>query len=270
MTDLASDAAVLFGMKIAALPADAEHPYGHHKAASLVTLFIAASLLIFCALLIVDSLRALHARETVVPHWPTLVIALASVLVKEYLFRRTRRIGRRIKSQMLLANAWHHRTDSLSSLLATVGIATAILLGEGWAFLDTLIGLLLGGYLGLEGWKLLQQAINDLMDTTPGEAVIDDLREHILTTPGAVAYHDFRARRVGDMIEVDFHLLVPPMLSILDAHEVARQVKQAILDRHPEVIHVLVHVEPALPEHSRAPESQSAQSEEPPEGPLSR
>jgi cation diffusion facilitator family transporter len=251
LTDLASDAAVLFGMSVATRPADAEHPYGHHKAASLVTLFIAVSLLAFCGLLIADSVQVLRVGEPAVPHWPTLVVALASIGVKEFLFRRTRRIGLETNSQMLIANAWHHRTDSLSSVLAALGIGAALVFGSAWAIVDTLVALLLGAYLGREGLRLLRGAVDDLMDAAPGHAVVDDLREHILEDPDALAYHDFRARRVGDLIEVDFHLLVPPALNVAEAHEIAKRVKQGILARHPEVLNVLVHVEPGLPEHDR-------------------
>jgi cation diffusion facilitator family transporter len=251
LTDLASDAAVLFGMSYASRPADDDHPYGHHKAASLVTLFISASLLVFCVLLVTESVNALRSGEPAVPHWPTLVVALGSIAIKEFLYRRTRTVGLRISSQMLITNAWHHRTDSFSSLLAAVGIGAAMVFGSTWAFLDTLIAVLLGAYLGREGFRMLRRAANDLMDAAPGRAVIDDLREHILEESAALAYHDFRARTVGDMIEVDFHLLVPPMLSVGEAHAVAKRVKDEILARHPEVLNVLIHVEPALPEHYR-------------------
>jgi cation diffusion facilitator family transporter len=251
LTDLSSDAAVLFGMRLAARPADEEHPYGHHKAANLVTLFIASSLLVFCALLIADSVRTLRVGQPAVPHWPTLAIALASIAVKELLFRRTRAVGQRLNSQMLIANAWHHRTDSFSSVLAAAGIGAAMAFGSTWAFIDALVAVLLGTYLGREGLRLLRQAVNDLMDAAPGRSVIDDLREHILEDPAALAYHDFRARRVGDMIDVDLHLLVLPTLSVGEAHEVAKRVKDAIRARHPEVLNVLVHVEPGLPEHYR-------------------
>jgi cation diffusion facilitator family transporter len=251
LSDLTSDAAVLFGMTVAVRPPDRDHPFGHHKAASLVTLFIATSLLVLSVLLVVDSLRAVRLQESAVPQWPTLAVALASVAVKEFLYRRTRRIGREVGSQMLVANAWHHRTDSFSSVLAAVGIGSALAFGSTWAFLDALVAVGLGGYLGVEGVRLLRRAIDDLMDAAPHQSVIDDLREHILSLPDAVAYHDFRARKVGDVLEVDFHLLVPPELSICEAHDVARQVKTELLRRHPEVVHVLVHVEPALPEHHK-------------------
>jgi cation diffusion facilitator family transporter len=251
LTDLASDAAVLFGMHVASRPPDEDHPYGHHKAASLVTLFIAGSLLAFCALLMVDSARALRAGEPAVPHWPTLLIALGSIGVKEFLFRRTRAVALRLDSQMLLANAWHHRSDSVSSFMAALGIGAAMFLGSGWAVLDTLVAVLLVAWLGREGVRLLRQAVAELMDAAPGDTVIDDLREHIFEEPAALAYHDFRARKVGDMIEVDFHLLVPPSLSVAEAHQVAKRVKDRIRSRHPEVFNVLVHVEPGLPEHHR-------------------
>lgn len=253
LTDLVSDAAVLFGLSVAARPPDPTHHYGHRKAQSLVTLFLAASLLLFCALLALDSLRALQGgTPALVPGWPALAVALASIGVKETLFRITRRVARAEGSHLLLANAWHHRTDSLSSLVAAAGIGGALVLGPDWAILDTLVGLGLAAWLAVEAIRLLRPAIDDLMDAAPGEAVVDDLREHILPMPGAVAYHDFRARRVGELIEVDFHLLVPPEMNIREAHVVAHQVKDEILERHPEVLDVLIHLEPALPEHHRS------------------
>jgi cation diffusion facilitator family transporter len=249
LTDLGSDVAVLVGIRMATTPPDAEHPYGHHKATSLVTLLIGAGILLFCALVLVDSTRALLAGTTVVPHWPTLATALLSLLAKEVLFHRTRRVAMESHSTMVLANAWHHRTDSLTSVIAAVGIAVVLLLGPPWSFLDAVIGIAMAGYLATSGAQLGWRAVNDLMDSAPEETVINDLREHVLEVPGANGYHEFRARRVGDMIEADLHLLVPPELSVEEAHQVARRVKHAIQQAHPEVLNVLIHIEPDLPEH---------------------
>lgn len=249
LTDVGSDLAILIGIRYAKQPPDESHPYGHHKVANVVSLFIAGLILLFCSALIVDSVRALVMEQSTVPHWPALVIAVGAVLVKEWLFHRTRMVARDSQSSMVLANAWHHRTDSVTSIVAAIGIAAAIWLGEAWAFLDAAIGILLGGYLAIEGTKLFFSAIRDLMDTAPEQPVIDDLREHILPIPGVSGYHDFRARSVGDMIEVDLHLLVPPEMSVKEGHDVAARVKHEILTRHPEVINVLIHIEPALPEH---------------------
>jgi len=251
LADLGSDVAVLVGMRYASAPPDDDHPYGHQKISSMVTVLIALSIMLFCLLLIFDSVRALGDHSVVVPHWPTLLVAIGSIGVKEFLFRRTMRIARAAHSRMLMANAWHHRTDALTSLIAAVGITAAIVLGPQWVFLDALVGVALGVYLLVESLKLFWSSVQDLLDAAPGREIIDDLREHILPVSGAVAYHDFRARRIGDVIEVDLHLLVDPQLTLGDAHDVASRVKAAIMEHHPEVIQVLIHIEPALPAHAK-------------------
>jgi len=248
LTDLGTDAAILLGIRLAERPPDAEHPYGHHKVASLVSLFIAGSILVLCAGIVWDSAGALLAGTATAPHWPALAVALGSIAAKEWLFRRTRAVARASRSSMVLANAWHHRTDGVTSVVAATGIAAALWLGDTWAFLDAAVGILLGAYLGVEGLKLLVRTLADLVDAAPERSVIDDLREHILPIPGVVGYHEFRARRVGDMIEVDMHLLVAPERTVQEGHAIASTVEQAILERHPEVINVLIHVEPAVPE----------------------
>lgn len=251
LSDLGSDVAVLVGIQWATAPPDPQHPYGHHKVTSLVTLLISAGILFFCSLVLIDSTRALLGGTTTVPHWPTLATALLSLLAKEWLFHRTRRVAVETQSTMVMANAWHHRTDSLTSVIAAVGIAVVLLLGPAWSFLDAVIGIAMAGYLATSGLLLGWRAINDLVDSAPEESVINDLREHVLEVPGAVGYHEFRARRVGDMIEADLHLLVPAQMTVNQAHQVARQVKQAIRQAHPEVLNVLVHIEPDLPEHRK-------------------
>jgi cation diffusion facilitator family transporter len=251
LTDLASDAAVLAGLAVAARPADDTHPYGHHKATSLVTLGIAASVLAFAVVLVVDALRGLESGDLRVPHPLSLVVALVSLAIKELLYRRTLRVARAQGSRLLMANAWHHRTDSASSFLAAAGIAAVLILGPAWAFLDAVAAAVVAGWIGLEGLRLFRGAVDDLMDGAPEREIIDDLREHILPVEGALAYHDFRVRRAGDRLEVDFHLLVEPHLTIDEGHRIAHRVKEAILRRHPEVLNLLIHVEPALPEHHR-------------------
>jgi cation diffusion facilitator family transporter len=249
LSDLGSDVAVLVGIRMATAPPDPQHPYGHHKVTSLVTLLISAGILFFCSLIFIDSTRALLGGTTAVPHWPTLVTAVLSLLAKELLFYRTRRVAIETHSTMVLANAWHHRTDSLTSVITAIGIAAILFLGPAWSFLDAIIGIAMAGYLATSGIQLGWRTINDLVDSAPEEAVVNDLREHVLEVPGAVGYHEFRARRVGDMIEADLHLLVPAQMTVEQAHQVARRVKRSIQQAHPEVLNVLIHIEPDLPEH---------------------
>ena len=148
-----------------------------------------------------------------------------------------------------MANAWHHRADSLS----TLGVAAALLCvwlgGEQWAFLDEVVTLMLGGYLVFEAGKILLRALAELLDTAPRREIIEDFREHILSTPGAKAYHAFRVRKVGDVYEVDFHLQVAPEITVDEGHDIAREVKHRLVEKHPEVWRVLIHIEPANTEH---------------------
>lgn len=252
LLDLSTDLAVVFGLKMAEKPQDSNHPYGHHKFASMVNLFIALFLAGFCVALILSGIASLQAGERTVPGWPAFVVALACLFIKEGLFHWTRAVARRGQSRLLLVNAWHHRSDSLSSLVVVLALLGAITLGPEWWILDVLAGIVLGVFLLVASGRLLFRACNDLLDTAPEQAIINDLREHILPTPGAVGYHDFRARRVGDRIEVDLHLQVEPSVSVEEGHRIGDAVRENILRRHPEVINVLVHIEPATLRHLKA------------------
>jgi len=248
LADMSGDVAGLVGFKLAAKPGDADHPYGHHRYVSLACLFIAGLVLAFCVGLIWTSVRHLLAGSSTAPEWPALVVAVAALVIKEGLYRYVSWKAKRLDSRVLAAGALDHRADALASLLAAVAIAAALAGGARWSFLDKAVGLALGAYLAVQGWKIFRTACADLLDAAPEEKIIDDLREHILAVPGALAYHDFRARRVGDVYAVDVHLQVDAQLTVAAGHEIARGVKLAILKRHPEVFEVLVHLEPASQE----------------------
>jgi len=249
LMDLGTDLAVLYGLKVSSKPKDAKHPYGHHRATSLCQGFIGLALMGGALGLLVNTLTSFHQQNFFSPGWPALAAALASIIIKEYLYWRTRATARQLKSQLLMANAVHHRLDSLSSVLVFVALLAISLGGSSWAFLDDAVGLVLGIYLLYEGFKIVKAAVADLMDQRPDLGTIEDLREHILPTTGVMGYHDFRARRVGDLIEVDLHLQVNPEATVQEGHKIAGQVKRNILKMHPEVNDVLIHLEPGDPEH---------------------
>ncbi|MGZ0654401.1 cation diffusion facilitator family transporter [Coraliomargarita sp. W4R53] len=250
LLDLLTDVAVLVGLSLASKPEDENHLYGHHKFASFAKFCVGGMLLLFSLGLVVTALfdyrsgsgGATKAGEAV-------VLALISLVVKEALFWWTRGVALRLKSDLLMANAWHHRMDSISSLGVAVALLGVWLGGESWAFLDGAVTLVLGCYLIFESTKIFLRACSDLLDAAPEREIVEDLREHILPTPGAVAYHDFRVRRVGDLYEIDLHLQVDPQISVEAGHAIARAVKQRMCEKHPEVSKVLVHVEPANREH---------------------
>ena len=249
LLDLLTDFAVLLGLMMAQRPEDANHHYGHHKYTSLSKLFIGGVLVVFAIALVSSAVMDFRAGPTVPQAGWAAVFAFVSLVVKEVLFWATRRVARRLKSDLILANAWHHRADSLSSFGVALALVGMWLGGETWAFLDDAVTMMLGGYLAFEALKIFFRACAELLDAAPAPPVIEDLREHILPTPGALAYHDFRVRRVGDVYEVDLHLQVDPNLTVDRGHAIAAEVKQRILEKHPEVCRVLVHVEPANKEH---------------------
>lgn len=252
LLDLMTDFAVLIGLSLARRPEDAGHHYGHHKYASLAKFFIGGALVIFSLGLVVAAVLDFRSEIRPIPSaGGAALVALISIVVKEGLFWWTRAVAKRLKSDLLLANAWHHRTDSISSVGVAVALIGVWLGGPGWAFLDSLVTLVLGCFLIFEAGKIFRSACADLLDAAPDRVIVEDLREHILPTPGAVAYHDFRVRRLGDVFEVDLHLQVDPTITVEAGHQIARAVKNRMLEQHPEVTKILIHVEPANPEHLR-------------------
>ena len=250
LLDLLSDIAVLLGLSMARRPEDENHHFGHHKFVSFAKFFIGGILIVFSISLVVSSLLDFRSGVGVAPvAGSAACVAIVSILVKEALFWWTRGVAKRLHSDLLMANAWHHRMDSISSVGVAVALLGVWLGGADWAFLDGAVTLVLGCYLVFEAAKIFLRACSDLLDTAPEREVIEDLREHILPTPGALAYHDFRVRRVGDVYEIDLHLQVDPRITVEKGHRIAREVKLRLREQHPEVSKVLVHVEPANAEH---------------------
>ncbi|MEI7651341.1 MAG: cation diffusion facilitator family transporter [Verrucomicrobiota bacterium] len=251
LVDIAGDIAAIIGLKFAHLPKDDDHPYGHHRFSTLATMLISSLVLLFCLGLAWQSLSALvHDVESEPPGLAAAWVAGAALLIKEGFYQYARRQAERLGSRLLMANATDHRADAIASLLALVAVVIANVHPE-WKALDKVVGLVLAGWLGSEGIKLFKGACEDLLDTAPEEHVLKDLSEHILAVPGAKGFHAFRARRLGDRFEVDFHLQVTETATVAQGHAIAGQVKSDILRLHPEVISVLVHVEPDAPEHRK-------------------
>ncbi|MBK1789631.1 cation diffusion facilitator family transporter [Persicirhabdus sediminis] len=250
LLDLISDFAVLLAFKFSFEPEDENHHYGHHKFTSLVQLFIGMLLIVFASGLVLSAFTDVNIQtdQQALGALP-FIVALISLAVKEALFWWTRAVAKKQKSDLLMANAWHHRSDSVSSLAVAVTLLFIWLAGPDWLMLDDILTAVLASYLIFEAGKIVWKSCSDLMDTAPRQEIIDDLREHILTNDHAIAYHQFRVRKVGDFYDVDFHLQVTADLTIQQGHDVSGAVKQALLDAHPEVLNVFVHIEPATADH---------------------
>ena len=251
LVDIASDIAAIVGLRFSHLPKDDDHPYGHHRFSTLATMLISSLVLLFCLGLAWQSLSALvQDVKTEPPGLAAAWVAAGALLIKEGFYQYARRQAERLGSRLLMANAADHRADAIASLLALVAVVIANLSPE-WSVLDKVVGLVLAGWLGAEGIKLFKGSCSDLLDTAPAAHVLHDLSEHILAAPGAKGFHAFRARRLGDRFEVDFHLQVAEGATVAEGHAIEGRIKSDILKSHPEVISVLVHVEPDAPEHRK-------------------
>ena len=250
LLDLLSDIAVLFGLSMARRPEDENHHFGHHKFVSLAKFFIGGILMVFSLMLVVSSVLDFRSGGRIAPvAGSAACFAVLSIVVKEVMFWWTRGVAKRLRSDLLLANAWHHRMDSISSVGVAVAMVGMWLGGPEWAFLDSAVTLVLGCFLVFEASKIFLRACSDLLDAAPEREVVEDLREHVLQTAGALAYHDFRVRRIGDLYEIDLHLQVDPQITVEAGHRIASEVKVHLLEQHPEVSKVLVHLEPANEAH---------------------
>lgn len=244
-SDLITDVAVLTGLRVAAKPADRDHLYGHRRIMSLVAMFVGAILLAAGCWMGYRAIATLHrpgpAIRANLPFW----IALAAVPVKELLYQITRYVGRRESDLSLLANAWHHRTDALTSIVAAAGLGGILLGGPQWAMLDALTSMVLSAFLVVVAVRIIVSSGSELMDIAPSSETLGKIEKTVKQTQGVRSYHAFRARRVGGKVEMDVHIQVEPTLTVIQGHHIASTLKRTIMDADSAVIEVIVHVEPA-------------------------
>ena len=241
--DIFSSAIVWGGLVIAAKPPDEDHPYGHGKAEPLAALAVAVMLVgaaIGIAWQAVVSIRTPHPS----PAPFTLVVLIVVVVIKETMYRLESRTARRINSTAISIDAWHHRSDALSSAAAAVGITVALVGGPGYETADDWAALAACLVIVTNGLRFAGLSIHELMDTSPGRVLVDELQTVALKIEGARLVERALVRKTGQALYVDLHLEVDPALTVRRAHAIAHQVKEAIQARWPQVADVLVHVEP--------------------------
>ncbi|MBK1735154.1 cation transporter [Halorhodospira abdelmalekii] len=242
LTDLFSDGVVLLAATYGSQGADHDHPYGHARIETVATAFIGAVLLLVAGGFLYDLLQRLFISpaDLLVPGWLALGVALLSILVKEGLYRYTRRAAERIGSNLLHANAWHHRSDALSSVVVVAGIV-GVLLGFPW--LDAVGAMIVALMLGYMGGQFVWQALRELVDTgLPPDEV--EYLEHLITRiDGVHRVHGLRSRRMAQDAWVDVHILVDPRLSVSEGHRIAEAVREYLTRAVSDVAEVLVHVE---------------------------
>lgn len=241
--DILASVIVWSGLRIAARPADENHPYGHGKAEPVAALFVA--LMLFGAGLAI-AIEAVH--EIITPHHApaafTLWVLVGVVIVKEALFRIVHRVSRATGSSAVLTDAWHHRSDALTSAAALIGISVALLGGPGWEPADDWAALFAAGVILFNGWHLLKAPLRELMDAEPDKEFLERLRAAAQAVSGVRGVEKIFARKSGMRYWVDMHVEVDPDLPVRDAHQIAHDVKNHVRAALPNVADVLVHIEP--------------------------
>jgi cation diffusion facilitator family transporter len=250
LSDLATDLVALFSLRVASKPPDEDHPYGHGRYETLGTVFLGVILL--GAAVGITWEASSRFGESVVPAGITLWAAGLSIAVKEALFQITIRVGRRHESPLVVANAWHQRSDALSSIAALAGIAGARM---GFPILDPAAAVVVAALIAKMAVSILAGAIREVTDTALQREMLRDLGAGIRRLPGVVNLHELRARRMGPRILVDLHVQVDASTTVSDGHQVAERVREFVFQEHGGVSEVLVHIDPE-PDQDLAPADQ--------------
>lgn len=250
LTDCATDIAILVGSRYWSRPPDEGHPHGHRRIETLVTIFIGSALLIAAIEIAWDSINSLHEKHSNQPGWIALAAAGVSIVIKEALYRWTTLVGKRVKSPALLANAWHHRLDAISSVPALLAVGGAILFST-WAFLDHVGAIVVSILIMQAAIKIIWPGIREFTDAGAPKHICEQIRNIARKEDAVQQVHAIRTRYVGTSLQVDLHIVIDGSMSVLEGHNVAGAVKNRILSEGPDVIDVLVHIEPsetAIPE----------------------
>lgn len=250
LSDFLTDIVVIVFVGISARPQDEGHDYGHGKFETVATLFIGLALAAAAIGIVVSGATKLAAwlqgEALPSPGRLTLWAALASIVAKEILYRYTIFKGRKLNSKALEANAWHHRSDALSSIGAAIGIGGAIFLGDRWTVLDPLASIVVGAMLVKVAWDLLGPCFRELTDSSLPAETEQKMLSVIASVPGVSNPHDLRTRQIGSHVAAEVHILLPPDITLKEAHEVADEVERQFHANFGEESHLIVHMEPNI------------------------
>lgn len=248
LSDFVTDIVVLVFVRVSARPQDEDHDYGHGKYETLATLFIGLALAAAAVGIVVSGAgklaRWLQGEDLPAPGKIALWAALGSIVAKELLFQYTRIKGKHLDSKALEANAWHHRSDAMSSVGTAIGIGGAILLGSRWTVLDPLASIVVGAMLVKVAWDLLGPSFGELTDSSLPADMEQEMLAIIRSVPGVEDPHNLRTRRIGNRIAAEVHIRLDGSLPLSEAHEKASEVERRFKDRFGAQSHIIVHMEP--------------------------
>ncbi len=244
-TDIFSSILVLFGLKYANKPADKNHPYGHGKIEPLITFLLVGFLVISATFIAHESIQNIRNPHALPEKWTLIVLALI-IAWKELSFRIVIQKSKETNSSSLKADAWHHRSDAITSIAAFIGISMALMLGKGYESADDWAALFASGFIFYNSYLIFRPALGEIMDEHFYDDLVEDIRRISLTVDGIIATEKCFIRKVGMIYHVDLHAKVNGSISVTDGHNLAHQLKDTLRAEIPQLGHVLIHIEPHL------------------------
>lgn len=250
LSDLVSDVIVIFFARISAKGKDKSHDYGHGKFETLASLAVSIVLLVAGASMISSSVRSITAimngGSYESPHLLALIAAAVSIIVKESLYQWTARVGRAVSSQAMIANAWHHRTDSLSSIASLLGIGGAMVLGGRWLILDPLVGVCISIFIVYIAVKIAGPALSELTDASLSDEVESEIEGIISDVPGVMDVHEMKTRQCGRYSILEAHIVVDPESSVREAHRITEIAEDRLRQKYGDELQITLHIEPSV------------------------
>jgi cation diffusion facilitator family transporter len=249
LSDTTSDIAVIAGSHYWSRPPDESHQYGHRRLETLVSIFIGIMLAAAGAGIGWEAITSLHQKQGAPPGWIALAAAFVSIVSKEIIYRWTAAAGRRVKSSALAANAWHHRTDAISSLPVFVAVGGALIFPS-WSFLDRVGAVIVSIFILHAAIKIIWPGISELIDAGAPEEIQTDIIACALKSRGVMEAHAVRTRYISTSIQVDLHIVVDGSMTVREGHAIADDVRDCLIDEIPDVVDVVVHVDPPESKHA--------------------
>lgn len=248
LSDFLTDLVVLAFVKLSSKPADKDHAYGHGKYETVATSLIGMAL---AGVAVMIGWHGIEKIMTVVrggslesPGWIAFAAAIVSIIVKEIIFRVTRKVAKEVESSALEANAWHHRSDALSSIGTAAGIGAAVLLGNKWAVLDPIAAIIVSILILIEAFRVLRQASGELLEESLPAETVEKIKEIVSRDPLASDLHNIRTRRIGSIIAIEMHLRFPGDITLEEAHMHASAIENDLRGEFGEGTHIMLHLEP--------------------------
>ena len=248
LSDFLTDLVVLLFVKLSSKPADKNHDYGHGKYETIATSIIGMALVAVAAMLgwegVEKIAEVMKGGEIESPGLIALVAALMSIILKEWIFRITKKVAHEVHSQALEANAWHHRSDAFSSIGTAVGIGGAILLGSKWTVLDPIAAIIVSVLIFITAFRLLRQASGELLEESLPKETEEKIEEIVYQDSLVSDIHNLHTRRIGSIIAIEMHLRLPGEISLTESHDHASNIERSLREEFGKGTHIMLHIEP--------------------------